>query len=212
MFGALKQGSFTQSWWLYDFILEEELRRFCTQETRFANTASPQLENGLRKVFGEKVEFRSSVCCQMKLEADTGRSFQVPHGISVRRLIHKDSAAVANLWQYSRENGGASYPAACIKKFPAFGAFDEKQTLIASVMCHLDRSIGALTVKEEFRRRGLARVLMSYQIRELEHLDFPDIVVQSVETNVASIALLTSLGFVKFAQKSAWLFLELLDS
>lgn len=112
---------------------------------------------------------------------------------------------VAKYWKYAKTNPGAiQYIEHLIKTLPCGGIRDkESGELVAWALTHIDCHIGIVHTKENFRKKGYAKRVMTFLSLEFAKSGrVPHVVIAT--DNTASIALFNALGFIPDGVDMCW--------
>ncbi|GFN83552.1 glycine n-acyltransferase [Plakobranchus ocellatus] len=117
-----------------------------------------------------------------------------PEGFELRALdpdLHTDY--VMSTWPHSR-NGSRTYIQEMLRRFPSIGLFDKNNECIRLEIGNEYGAMGMLHVREEFRGRGLGKVITS-QLAQKYFCDDLPVVAMTIKSNEASLRMHTSIGF-----------------
>lgn len=147
-------------------------------------------ELGLRDVY-EFHEYKHYYC---SVEKALQVEYTVPDHVILRQLTADNVEEVDDHLPYKGNNSGY-YVRQMIEMLPSVGAFHrETGELMAWVLSYINECHSALTVKPEFRRRGLAKLVTQKLMHDRALQNKPSYC-YILEDNVASEQLFISLGF-----------------
>ncbi|GFO04915.1 glycine n-acyltransferase, partial [Plakobranchus ocellatus] len=118
----------------------------------------------------------------------------VPEGLELRALdadLHTEY--VTSTWPHSR-NGAAAYIQEMLRRFPSVGLFDKNNECIGLEIGNEYGAMGMLHVREEFRGRGLGKIITS-QLAQKYFCDNLPVIAVTIKSNEAALRMHTSMGF-----------------
>ena len=144
-------------------------------------------------------------CCHqytLYLDCDFISHRKCPEGYVLQKLEEKHTEFVASKWNYSPRGGKVSFFTNLIKLYHNVGLFPKLQSgevcesPIGWCLQHYNGNLGHLFVCDEYRRKGLAKVLVQYMCTQiLNDGQIPGCMVE--KENISAMSFFESLGFVE---------------
>lgn len=128
--------------------------------------------------------------------------FSAPGNITLKPLSVDNAELVNDEWPNKHE-GSLFFVKRLIEFNPQIGAFNEQNELMGWCLRLQAGPLGALQVREKFKRRGIGSLLVMAMCKMLANSDLDTFALVGVD-NVASRKMFSKLGF-KYADDAYWL-------